>query len=186
MQFYLNCIDVEGLCKGSKKLLYISCADYNSAIASIRNTTSMFDGCTNLQYAIGFYELTGINTMLSMNRMFAECTNMLNCDYRIAKSVASDDGNTAVYLNCKNMSSRLRVLLPTNGFDSPYVKLDSTFKNCKNIYISDKKETSEKSDKEIINIILFNDTSKTFEHNETFNGCDLINSIDGFVPNDWK
>lgn len=188
MQFYLNCIDVEGLCKGSKKLLYISCADYNSAITSIRNTKSMFEDCTNLQYAIGFYELTGINTMLSMGHMFARCKNMLNCDCRIAKSVASkdDNGNTAVYLDCKNMSSRLRALLPTNGFDQPYVKLDSTFKNCKNIYISDKVETGEKSDKEIINIILFNDTSKTFEHNETFSGCDLINSIDGFIPDDWK
>ena len=188
MQFYLNCIDVEGLLKGSRKLLYVSCADYNSAITSIRNAKSMFEDCVNLQYAIGFYELTGINTMLSMERMFAGCRNMLNCDCRIAKSVAAkdDNGNTAVYLDCANMASRLRALLPTNGFDSPFVTLDSTFKNCKSIYASSKDETGEQSDEDIINIILFKDTTKTFSHNETFTGCNLINSIGGFVPDSWK
>ena len=189
MQFYLNCIDVEGLLKGSKKLLYVSCADYNSAITSIRNAKSMFENCVNLQYVIGLYELTGINTMLSMERMFAGCKNMLNCDCRIAKSIAAkddDNGNTAVYLDCENMSSRLRALLPTNGFDSPFVTLNSTFKNCKSIYVSSKDETSEQSDKDIINIILFKDTTKTFSHNETFAGCNLINSIEGFVPDNWK
>ena len=192
MQFYLNCIDIEGLCKGSKKLLYISCADYNSVITSIRNSKSLFENCTNLQYAIGFYELTGLNTMLSMERMFAGCINMLNCDCRIAKSIATDEnnsGNAAVYLNCENMSSRLRALLPTNGFDSRYVSLSETFKNCKNIYVVDKtnEELGEYNDIEHINNILFKDNSKIFINtSETFLGCDLINSIDGFVPDNWK
>ena len=192
MQFYLNCIDVEGLCKGSKKLLYVSCSDYNNAITSIRNAKSLFENCTNLQYAIGFYELTGINTMLSMERMFAGCKNMLNCDCRIAKSIATDEnnsGNAAVYLNCENMSSRLRALLPTNGFDSRYVSLSETFKNCKNIYVVDKtnEELGEFNDIEHINNILFKDNSKIFINiSETFSGCDLLNSINGFVPDSWK
>lgn len=192
MQFYLNCIDIEGLCKGSEKLLYISCADYNSAITSIRNAKSLFENCINLQYAIGFYELTGLNTMLSMERMFAGCINMLNCDCRIAKSIATDEnnsGNAAVYLNCENMSSRLRALLPTNGFDSRYVSLSATFKNCKNIYVVDKtnEELGEYNDIDHINNILFKDNSKIFINtSETFSGCNLINSIDGFVPDNWK
>ena len=192
MQFYLNCIDVEGLCKGSKKLLYISCSDYNNVITSIRNAKSLFEDCINLQYAIGFYELTGINTMISMERMFAGCKNMLNCDCRIAKSIATDEnnsGNAAVYLNCENMSSRLRALLPTNGFDSRYVSLSETFKNCKNIYVVDKtnEELGEFNDIEHINNILFKDNSKIFINtSETFSGCNLINSIDGFVPDSWK
>ncbi len=192
MSFYLDCIDVEGLCKGSKKLLYVSCSDYDNAILCLRNVKSLFENCINLQYAMGFYEITGINTMLSMERMFAGCTNMLNCDCRIAKSLAVNDidtGNKEVFLNCENMSSRLRVLLPTNGFDSRIVTLDSTFKNCKNIYIHDIKsnyiEQGEPKDTEHINNILFNDVAKIFNVKDTFDSCTLL--IDDInIPDNWR
>lgn len=193
MSFYLDCIDVEGLCKGSKKLLYVSCSDYDNAVLCLRNVKSLFENCINLQYAMGFYEITGINTMLSMERMFAGCTNMLNCDCRIAKSLAVNDedtGNKEVFLNCENMSSRLRALLPTNGFDSRIITLDSTFKNCKNIYvntsnISPKYEGGEPLDIEHIQNILFNDTSKIFIVNKTFESCMLLNN-DIDIPAEWR
>ena len=196
LQFYIGCIDVEGLVKNSKKILYVSCQDYSNIIISLRNVKSLFEGCTNLQYAIGFYELTGINTMLSMERMFAGCENLLNCDVRIAASLAltseNDTGNKEVFLSCENMSSRLRALLPSNGFSSKIVTLDSTFKYCKSIYINDISsnniEQGEPKDTQHIKNILFNDTTKQFICNKPFYDCTLINNISGLVPDEgnWK
>lgn len=181
-QFQMDCYDIEGLLAGSKKLLYVDCSDYNNIILQIFNIKSLFEDCINLQYAVGFYELTGINTLLSMERMFANCTNLLNCDVRIAKSIAVaniDTGNSEVYLNCENMSSSLRLLLPSNGFDSRIVTLNSTFKNCKNIHLNSNTDNSEPSDTSLVNTILFNDDSKIFEVTKPFEGCQLI---DGVVP----
>lgn len=188
-QFQLDCFDVEGLLSGSNKLLYINCSDYNSAILQIFNIKSLFEDCKNLQYVVGFYELTGINTMLSMERMFANCINLLNSDVRIAKSLAVsniDNGNSEVYLNCENMSSSLRLLLPSNGFDSRIITLNSTFKNCKNIHLNSSTDNNEPSDLVHVSNILFNDNSKIFNITKPFENCTVINLIKNgeidFVP----
>lgn len=108
------------LCAGALRLIELDCT-YNDTFKKLINFPYLFLNCQNLKKAIGFPDLTYVQ---SVNGVFSSCHNLITTDFKLPEF--SDD-YSAVFAACYELTTPIDKLLPTAGFAPNTINLTDTF-----------------------------------------------------------
>lgn len=117
-----NLIAVNSLCQYNRRILRLEAKEYY--VTNLVSMYQTFYRCENLQ-SINVYNRMFPTNIATYYSIFKECTNLKTSNMRIPNNWNANTSLEMFYSDCTSLSGDILDLLPINGFDSSYVRIDN-------------------------------------------------------------